>query len=620
MTIKEESIRQLQNYVNIVDIISDYVQLKKKGRNYLGLCPFHKEKTPSFNVNEEKGLFYCFGCGEGGNVLTFLMKMEKYSFIEAVEALAKKSNFKLEYNIEGKVSKEEKSELEILYEYSQSVSKYFQSNLFNSLEGEKALKYLLNRGLTEEIIRKFEIGFAPSSRGYLINFCERNKLDRAVFESLGLFIKAEDGNLYERFRDRIIFPIVSTAGRVIAFGGRILSQETDQAKYINSPETKIYIKGRTLYGLNLATDFIRKSDSVVLVEGYMDTISLYQKGIKNVVASSGTSLTLEQLSILSRYTKNIYVMYDSDAAGKKAALRASELIIEADLDFKVVLLPDGEDPDSFARKNNFDAIDNELKKSLEFVDFAYQYLYNDFPAKDNQLRINALKKTIEIISKSKDPIKRAIYAKNIADRFNILESAVLQTLDKYLIQNKKFYSREESREEKPTEKIENKNKVQLPLAEKRVIKLLLDGNLDIIDFIFIHLNSDEFESIEIQKIFKVIYDKYTEGIEIKPDEIINSLEDDKLKNLVSEIVFEKYRVSKQWSTTSNIVESPETIWKLTEDYIKKIKIKSYEKEIEKTKLEIKKSGNVDTIKKLLEYEKLIRKNIETIKVKSLREF
>jgi len=369
MRIPENKIEEIRSTASAVDIISEYVQLRKRGKNYVGLCPFHNEKTPSFTVSDEKQIFHCFGCHTGGNVFKFLMEYKKISFVEAIQELADQLGIPLEYE-ESAGYEEHQTEQEILYDINTEAAKYFLNNLLNEAEGEGVRKYLEERNIKIQTIRAFGLGYTLRGWENIINFAKRKKIDLDKAVKLGLIGKSDDGRFYDKLPGRLIFPIFSPNGRVVAFAGRILDQ-TDKslpagrqgAKYINSPESLIYSKSKILYGLSFAKDEIRRLNKAILVEGYMDLISLYQSGVKNVVAVSGTALTDDQVQLLSRYTKDVVLLFDSDTAGIKASMRSIEVLLKQDMEVKIVSLPEGEDPDSYVNKFGKDKFDDLVKKS-----------------------------------------------------------------------------------------------------------------------------------------------------------------------------------------------------------------------------------------------------------------
>ncbi|WP_304132179.1 DNA primase, partial [Ignavibacterium album] len=379
MRISESKIEEIRNAANIVDVVSEYVQLRKRGRNYIGLCPFHSEKTPSFTVSDEKQIYHCFGCHNGGNVFKFLMEYKKISFIEAVQELAEQ--FGIELNYDDSVP-EGQSEQEILFDINTEVARYFSNNLLNDGEGQIARDYFQKRNIKVQTMRAFGLGYALNGWENLVSFLKQKNIDLEKALQLGLIGRNKDGRVYDKLAGRIIFPIFSPNGRVVAFAGRKLREDDTGGKYINSPESIIYVKGRILYGLSFAKDEIRKLDKAIIVEGYMDLISLYQAGIKNVVAVSGTALTDDQAQLLSRYTKNVVLLFDADTAGISASMRSIEILLRKDFDVKIATLPSGEDPDSFVNKYGKDEFEEVIKRSENFLEYQTAYyekqgMFND---------------------------------------------------------------------------------------------------------------------------------------------------------------------------------------------------------------------------------------------------
>ncbi|MCX5715812.1 MAG: DNA primase, partial [Candidatus Omnitrophica bacterium] len=385
--IPDNVIDQIQDRIDIVEVIGSYLPLKKAGRNYRGLCPFHHEKTPSFMVSQDKQIFHCFGCGEGGNVFNFLMKYERLEFPEAVRMLAQKAGVVIPERLSAE-SKAQSSLSSKLYAANEMASAYFQNVLRQDSLGKKAYAYLLGRGLNDETIKMFRLGFASSSWDDLINYAKQKGTSADILEKSGLAIAKENGGYYDRFKERIMFTIFDPKSRILGFGGRVfLPPEADQPsadkannspKYMNSPETSIYNKGRNLYGLNFTWKFIRDEDEAVIVEGYLDLIVPFQHGIKNMVSSLGTSLTEDQIRLIGRYTKNTVIIFDPDKAGELATLRSLDLLLQEDLSVKVVRLPEGFDPDSFISRYGAQEFKNRIKTGQSLFDYKMSVLLSKY--------------------------------------------------------------------------------------------------------------------------------------------------------------------------------------------------------------------------------------------------
>ena len=412
MRIPDEKVDEVRNATDIVDVISSVVRLRKRGKSYVGLCPFHQEKSPSFTVSADKQMYHCFGCGVGGNVFTFLMERDKLSFVEAVRVLAERAGITLP--AEGSAEGGANAEQEQLYELTRLVGLHFHDNLVNSVEGNLALEYFHHRGFTETTIRKFGLGYAKNSWDDLIAFARRENIEPALLDKAGLVVRREDGSgYYDRFRGRAIFPIFATNGRTIAFGARKLREDDPLGKYINSPETPVYSKSRVLYGLSLAKEAIREREFALLVEGYADLITVFQAGFENIVASSGTALTVEHIQLLSRYAHRITLVYDADSAGSKATLRGGDLILEHDLDVRVAELPPGEDPDSFVRKHGAKAFQVLVEGAVSFLDFRAQQLQAEGLFSTPEGKAQAIRQLVETVARVKDELKRTFFLKRL---------------------------------------------------------------------------------------------------------------------------------------------------------------------------------------------------------------
>jgi len=425
------TIHQIYDATRIEEVIGDFVSLRKRGTNYVGLCPFHNERTPSFNVSSSKGIYKCFGCGKAGNAVNFIMEHEHYSYPEALKYLAAKYHIEI---TEVEQTPEEQAALdeqESLFHITAYAQKFFSDNLLNREEGKAiGLSYLRERGFSDDTIAKFQLGYGLDTwddftrqaldKGYKLDYLVRT----------GLTVLRDDGKFYDRFRGRVIFPVHSITGRVLGFGGRIMVTDPNKPKYINSPESDIYDKSKILYGIFFARNAIVARDFCYLVEGYTDVISLHQAGIENVVASSGTSLTEDQIKLIKRYTSNVTVLYDGDQAGIKASFRGIDMILEQGLNVKAILLPQGEDPDSFARKHRPAEVEKFLvKNTLDFIIFKTNLLLGE-AGNDPIKRATLVKDIVGSIAKIPDGILRSVYTKECASVLDIPERTLINELNK----------------------------------------------------------------------------------------------------------------------------------------------------------------------------------------------
>lgn len=430
--IDQATIDRIISAANIVDVVSEFVTLRKRGVNYVGLCPFHTDKSPSFYVSPAKNICKCFACGEGGTAVHFIMKHEQIGYLDALRYLAKKYGIEIQERELTEREKQFRDDRESMFIVNQWAQQYFTQNLFENLDGRLVgLRYFIERGLREETIRKFQLGYALDQRDALAKAAQLAGYQRKYLEKTGLVIADEDGKrTYDRFRGRVIFPVHSLSGKVVAFGGRILKKAEKTAKYVNSPESEIYHKSDELYGLFQAKQTIVRKDHCFLVEGYMDVIGMHQAGIENVVASSGTALTRGQIRLIRRFTNNITILYDGDAAGIKAAIRGIDMFLEEEMNVKVVLLPDGEDPDSFARSRSASEFGEFIAgHETDFIRFKTQLLLKevgDDPVKRADL-ISDMVRTIAIIPNN---ISRAVYIRECAAMMTIDEQVLINEVNK----------------------------------------------------------------------------------------------------------------------------------------------------------------------------------------------
>ena len=430
--IPRETINQIIETARIEDVVGEFVTLRKRGSNLIGVCPFHKEKTPSFNVNPARNIFKCFGCGKAGDSVRFIMEHEHYSFQEALRYLAKKYGIKIEEREQTPEELAAQNERERMFNINSFAQNYFSNIMMTSDEGQSVgLAYFHERGFRDAIINRFQLGYCPNSGSAFTDYAIKNGYDKDLLIKVGLTGSYEN-RLYDRYQGRVIFPIHNLTGKVIGFGGRILTSEKTKAKYVNSPESEIYNKSQTLYGIFFARNEISRLDNCILVEGYADVLSMHQAGIENVVASSGTSLTTEQIRMISRYTKNITMLYDGDAAGIHAALRGTNMILEEGMNVRIVVLPPEDDPDTFVQNNPIEYVTKYLTDNAkDFIGFKTNLLLKD--AKNDPIkRASVIKDIVETIAVIPDPIYRATYIKECSRTLEMPEQTLTNEVNKIL--------------------------------------------------------------------------------------------------------------------------------------------------------------------------------------------
>ncbi|MBS4840187.1 MULTISPECIES: DNA primase [Clostridium] len=430
MQIREEVIERIRQDNDIVDIISENVRLKKSGRNYVGLCPFHNDKSPSLSVSQDKQIYKCFSCGEAGNVITFVMKYKKLTFYEASKYLADKAGIPLELGNakESQITKKK----ELLYKVNTEAARYYFYNLQRT---SFAKEYFLKRGIREEVIKRFGLGYAQDRWHDLIMYLKKKGFNENLLLEAGLILKSEKkGNTYDRFRNRVMFPVFDVRGKVIGFGGRVL--DDSKPKYLNSPETVIFHKGTNLYGLNFATKNKLEQDYIIIVEGYMDLISLHQHGITNTVASLGTALTINQARLLKRYVNKVIISYDADVAGQTATLRGLEILRHAGLDVKVLKVPQGKDPDEFVRNNGKDAFLRLVDNALPLIEYRIKKAAEGINLRDNNELVKYGEKFAEILA-DLNPIEKDVYIKKISEETSIKEQAIYDLLSQVMAKDQK---------------------------------------------------------------------------------------------------------------------------------------------------------------------------------------
>ena len=553
MKISNDIIEDIRRANDIVDVVAPYVQLKKRGKNFIGLCPFHSEKTPSFTVSAEKQMYHCFGCGKGGNVFTFLMEVERLTFPEAVRSLASRAGITIPSDTTETTQTHDKRER--LYALCAFAAEWFYKNLTTTKEGNFALTYCVQRGLQNRTIQDYGIGYSPKGWETFVNYAVSKGYSADELVNAGLARRREDGSLYDYFRGRLMFPIMSPNGKFIGFGARKLYDDDQiEGKYINSPETIIYNKSQTLYGLYQAKDAIRKEDAVLLVEGYMDLLALTQAGFLNVVASSGTALTEEQLALLSRYTHNLYLVYDADAAGSSATVRGIDLALEKNYQVHVVSLPNNEDPDSFVRTYGANEFREHLKNALPWIDFKAQELFNSPSAQSPDGKALAIRLLIQTIAKIPDELRQNMYIKEIAEKYKVYESILFQELEQHKKkgQREKFSSGRTAKKIAPkqsNEQVQSRlpSTIQPLSAEERdLLKVMLEGNPEVIEFVLSHIEIDNFTNPGARTLVELIQQHYEEFEGNLSHALLEMELDPNIKNLLSELMLARYTLSHGW--------------------------------------------------------------------------
>jgi len=449
----DEFIDELKENVDIVDLISDYLELKKTGNRYKGLCPFHSEKTPSFFVNPDNNFYHCFGCGAGGDSINFVMEIENLTFIESVKMLAERSGMELPdmTNQQRQVYKER----EKLFSLNKLAARFYNYLLTETNMGEKALKYLNDRGFTKKDINKFNLGYAADEWQLLLNFLKKKNFSLHLIKKAGLISEGKNNSYYDKFRNRVMFPIFNNRGEVIAFGGRILESEDNYGpKYLNSPETKIFSKKKNLYGLHLAKDSIRKANSCIIMEGYTDVIQAHKNGFENSIASLGTAFTEEQAKLIKRYAENAYIAYDADTAGNKATLRGLDILNELGINVKVIELEEGSDPDQLLKQEGPNVFNDYLEKAVSLIDFKINMIVKDKNLSEPGSRKKILRSIIELLSEVEDDLEREIYIERAALKTNFKENVLAQEVEKEFKKNRNNKSNRENKNRQKEKKFD----------------------------------------------------------------------------------------------------------------------------------------------------------------------
>ncbi len=541
--IPQETIEQIRQTTDIVQLIGEYLRLKKRGRNHLAVCPFHTEKTPSFSVSEDKQIYHCFGCGKGGNVYTFLMEHERMSFVEAVRHLARKAGITIR---EEAGSDQRRESLERIAYANHLAVDYFHDLLFQSKYRSVLQDYLIQkRKITDESIKCFKLGLAGQSWDGFVSLANSKGLDSDDLVTAGLVLKSESkGNYFDRFRERLMIPIFSLSQKPIAFGGRTL-KKGEPAKYINSPETPLYSKSMVLYGLNVARDWIRKENEVYVVEGYFDVISLWQAGIRNVVASSGTAFTSHQARVLARFAEKAYLFFDADSAGRNAAIKSVDHLYDAGLDVMVIDAPTGEDPDTVAQSKGKDGVLELREKALDFIEFRVQGI--DTRATSIIGKEKLVKEFSTVGNKIADPTRRSLFFERAEELLNVKQELF------------RIASGQSTSSAPPP----NSKSRKFDPIEFGFVSLLLNGPGGI-DRIFEKISPEDLDSKQLARLYSAIITQYRDTGAVDIKHLLDSITDREFISLITEVA------SKEWQPNTIDSELVAMVSKLTEKKIRKI--------------------------------------------------
>ena len=640
--ISPNTIQQITSRIDIIDIVGEFVKLKKRGTNYLGNCPFHNEKSPSFTVSPVKEIYKCFGCGKSGNSITFLMEHEKYSYVEALRWLAARYNIEIE---ETETSPEQKILVQTsdsLYAINHFAQKFFSTQLLDSDEGKNiALSYLQERGFRKEIIEKFQIGYNPDSRTALTEALIANQFNPTLLPKTGLVSNRNGDELVDNYRGRIIFPIHGNTGKVIGFGARVIGKSDRGPKYINTPENEVYSKSKILYGSYFARMAIDKADECLLVEGYTDVVSLHQAGIENVVASGGTSLTTEQLRLIKKYTQNLTIIYDGDSAGVKAALRGLDMALEEGLNVRLVLIPDNEDPDSYVNKVGTTAFNEFVATSKkDFIIFQLEVMLQEAGSDVSKKSavVNQVAETLSKINKAEDFTKQQDYIRKCSRLLRIDETGLTNLVNKFkrdiLVKQEKKMPFEEAQQilegSQAAEFDEGAALInQDDIYEKNLIRVLLDYGLlkfddhkKMADYIFEELEQFDFDNeqyVELYQIYKSWYDK---GLEPTSKTLLYH-DDENIRNLVVNLTVSPHELSLKWDTIlegMNIVNRDTSMEDVTMS-VNYFKLRKIKKMFDQNQQDMENAGFeeqmrlIELHKHLKEIEREITKKIGTVIIK-----
>ena len=633
--ISQKTIDKIFSTIRVEEIIGEYVQLKRAGSNFKGLSPFHEEKTPSFVVSPSKQIWKDFSSGKGGTAITFLMEIEGFTYPEALRHAAKKYGIEIEED-QVEYSEEQKkaqSEREILYKIHEVANTFFQENLWETEEGKTiALSYFKERELHDDIIKKFQLGYSPEKKNAFTEYALAKGYEKEILEKSGISIFPENSpSGIDRFRDRVIFPIHSFSGRVLGFGARILKSNVKTAKYLNSPETEIYHKSNVLYGLNQSKQAISRENLCLLVEGYMDVISLHQSGIENVVASSGTALTTEQIKLIKRLTENVTILFDGDAAGIKASFRSIDMLLSEGMNIRVVLFPDGDDPDSFARKNPRDFVEDFIKnQAKDFIDFKAEILLkeaNNDPIK----KAEAIRDIVKSIGFVSNALKQEVYLKQVSTQFGLSEQSLFNELgvQKQVVQQQKPAEKREANVVK-LEKVQEFTETINPLLvlEEKLVELMLkfgqfklfrktpdneNYETTVIEEIINHLEEDQYQPISPlnQKIIEEIKAGIQQN-ELRSSDFFKTFMDEEVVTKTADALINAHETSNWEKHNIYFSKEEELVDKIVKDVIIRHKREFVVKIINDLKHQISEENSEETYLKIINLTKLKNKIDENL--------
>lgn len=633
--ISQKTIDKIFSTIRVEEIIGEYVQLKRAGTNFKGLSPFHEEKTPSFVVSPSKQIWKDFSSGKGGTAITFLMEIEGFTYPEALRHAAKKYGIEIEED-QVEYSEEQKkaqSEREILYKIHEVANTFFQENLWETEEGKTiALSYFKERELHDDIIKKFQLGYSPEKKNAFTEYALAKGYEKEILEKSGISIFPENSpNGIDRFRERVIFPIHSFSGRVLGFGARILKSNVKTAKYLNSPETEIYHKSNVLYGLNQSKQAISRENLCLLVEGYMDVISLHQSGIENVVASSGTALTTEQIKLIKRLTENVTILFDGDAAGIKASFRSIDMLLSEGMNIRVVLFPDGDDPDSFARKNPRDFVEDFIKnQAKDFIDFKAEILLkeaNNDPIK----KAEAIRDIVKSIGFVSNALKQEVYLKQVSTQFGLSEQSLFNELgvQKQVVQQQKPAEKREANVVK-LEKVQEFTGTINPLLvlEEKLVELMLkfgqfklfrktpdneNYETTVIEEIINHLEEDQYQPISPlnQKIIEEIKAGIQQN-ELRSSDFFKTFMDEEVVTKTADALINAHETSNWEKHNIYFSKEEELVDKIVKDVIIRHKREFVVKIINDLKHQISEENSAETYLKIINLTKLKNKIDENL--------